>query len=67
MVLLNIFTDLLNAKSLSGAVSEPVALLIFGAGLFALTAGLRIFLTRQDKNANDLVNSLNNAVVIREN
>ena len=50
MFILSFFGDLMSQKSLSGFISEPLAVLFFGIALFAVTSGLRSFLNRQEKN-----------------
>ena len=67
MLLLNLFTDLFGKKSLSGAVSEPFALLCFGIALVALTAGLRVLFNKQEKNAKRLFRELNESVIVHKN
>lgn len=54
---------ILNFLSFSPA-AEPLALLIFGAALFSLTAGLRSLLNKSDKSAEALMQELNSKVVI---
>lgn len=44
--------------------SEPLALLVFGAALFSITAGLRTFLNKSDKNAEEILQELNSKVVV---
>lgn len=46
-----LITDLLSRKSLSGTVSEPVAVLFFGITLFVLTAGLRMFFAKRERDS----------------
>ncbi len=55
MFILNFFADLIGNKSLSGVISEPFAVLVFGMALFGLTAGLRSFLNKQEKNAKESI------------
>lgn len=64
MFLLGFLADLLNRKSLSGIVSEPVAVLFFGIALFVMTTGLRSFLNKQDKNTEKMLTETKEAVVI---
>lgn len=64
MFLLSFFADLLNQKSLSGIISEPVAVLFFGITLFFATAGLRSLLNKKDANTKKLLTEMKEAVVI---
>lgn len=67
MFILGVLADLFNGKSLSGWVSEPFAVLLFGIALFGITAGLRTFLNKQDKNAEKSLGKIKEAVVVNNN
>ncbi len=62
MFILNFFADLMSKKSLSGAITEPLAVLFFGIVLFAVTAGLRFFLNRQEKHPKKVSGEMKEAI-----
>ena len=66
MFIIKFFADLIGKKSFSGFISEPLALLLFGIVLFAVTTGLRSFLNGQDKNTEKMMEEVKEAVVINK-
>lgn len=61
MFILSFFADLVSSKSLSGLVSEPLAVFFFGIVLFGVTAGLRTFLNKYDSNTKEILGEMKEA------
>ncbi|MEZ5427045.1 MAG: hypothetical protein R2747_12315 [Pyrinomonadaceae bacterium] len=59
-----ILFDTANRIFFGDSMPEPLTVLVFGIGLFGITAGLRYFFNKQDENAKKLLVEINEAVIV---